>query len=100
MLSLFKISYAQAAVDMTAFGSTVKPIIDNIIYPVILFVFGLAVIIFVWGALQFIIHGDDPKARETGRLTILYGTLGMFIMVSAWGIIYLISNTVKDVAGN
>jgi hypothetical protein len=53
---------------------------------------------FVWGALQFVLHGADEGAREKGKLTMLWGSVGIFIMVSAWGIIYFVSNTVKDLA--
>lgn len=100
MLSLFKINIAQAAVDMTAFGSLLNPIINQIVYPAVLVLFGIAVIVFVYGVLQLVIHGKDPEARKKGQATILYGTIGLFIMVSAWGFIYLISNTiVRDIVG-
>ncbi len=85
---------AKAAVDLAAFGVIVNPIITNIVYPVIALMFGVAVLFFVYGVIQMIITNDE-SGREKGKMTILYGTLGMFIMVSAWGIIYLVSNTVK-----
>ena len=95
MLSLFKIPIAEAKVDLTAFGTIVNPIISNIIYPIIELMFGVAVLVFVYGVLQLVLHGADDEARKKGKATIMYGTFGIFIMVSAWGIIYLISNTVK-----
>ncbi len=97
MFSLLNWKEAKAAVDLTAFGNVVDPIIANIVYPVVALMFGLAVLIFVWGVIQMIINGADTEARKKGQYTIMYGTLGMFIMVSAWGIIYLISNTIKGV---
>jgi large-conductance mechanosensitive channel len=100
MFSFFGIRFAEAAVDMTAFGNVVNPIVNNIVYPIIQLMFGLAVVFFVYGALQFVFHGADEKAREKGKATLLYGTIGMFIMVSAWGIVYLISNTVFGLSGN
>ena len=98
MLSILNIHFAKAAVDMTAFGNIVNPIVSNIVYPIIQLLFGLAVLYFVYGVLQFVFHPDDSDARETGKRTILWGSIGMFIMVSAWGIIYFISNTVIDLA--
>lgn len=98
MFSFLKISIAQAAVDMTAFGNLVNPLINIIVYPIVQLMFGLAVLYFVWGALQFVLHGSDETAREKGKSTMLWGSVGIFIMVSAWGIIYLISNTVIDLA--
>lgn len=95
MSSFLKINLVQAAVDMTAFGNLVNPIITNIVYPIVQLMFGVAVLVFVYGVLQLVLHGADESARAKGKSTILYGSIGMFIMVSAWGIIYLISNTVK-----
>jgi len=96
MLQIFSIPYAHAAVDMTAFGNVLNPIISNVVYPLIALLFGVAVIVFVWGVLQLVLGGADGEKRETGKATIIYGSLGLFIMVSAWGIIYLIANTIKS----
>lgn len=98
ILSLLKISIAEAAVNSTAFGKLINPIIDTVVYPIVQLMFGLAVLYFVWGALQIVLHGADEGAREKGKLTMLWGSVGIFIMVSAWGIIYFVSNTVKDLA--
>lgn len=95
MTAFLTIPYAHAAVDMTAFGDVLNPIISNIVYPLIELLFGVAIIVFVWGGLQLVIHGADETARDKGKATMKWGTLGLFIMVSAWGIIYLISNTIK-----
>jgi len=59
MLSLLNIHFAKAAVDMTAFGNVVNPIIDNIVYPIIQLLFGLAVFFFVYGGLLFVFRAED-----------------------------------------
>jgi len=98
MSSFLEIHFVEAAVDTTAFGNLVNPIISNIVYPAVQLLLGVAVVYFVYGVLQFVFGGDDATAREKGKSTILWGSVGIFIMVSAWGIIYLVSNTVKDLA--
>lgn len=95
MISFLGIPYVYAAVDASALGKVLDPIISEVVYPIIEVLFGLAVLIFVYGVLQLVIRGDDQDARKTGKDTILWGSVGIFIMVSAWGIIYLISNTIK-----
>ena len=94
MFSFVQIPYAEASIDLTAFGNVVDPVISNIVYPVIELMFGLAVLVFAYGVLQMVFHGEEGQDRSNAKMSILYGTIGMFIMVSAWGIIYLISNTV------
>ncbi len=89
------IPVAQAAVDTTAFAHVVDPIIVHVVYPILELLFGLAILFFVWGVLQLVFGGDDAEKRGRGKLTMIWGTIGMAIMVSAWGIIYMVSNTVK-----
>jgi uncharacterized membrane protein len=85
------------ALDMTAFAKVADPIIVNIVYPLIEGIFAVAVLVFAYGVLQMVLHRDDAEARKKGQWSIFGGVVGMFIMVSAWGIVYVISNTVKGI---
>ena len=89
------IPVAQAAVDPAAFTQVVSPIVEHVIYPILELLFGLAIIFFVWGILQFVFKADDEEGRKRGKLTMLYGTIGMALMVAAWGVVFFVSNTVK-----
>lgn len=64
-----------------------------IINPLILLLFSLAALLFAWGILQFVARSSNEEAREIGRQHMLYGLLGMFIMVAVFGIIRLLLNT-------
>ncbi len=74
--------------------SIVTRIIDVIVVPLIEGLFILTTLIFIWGLFQLITHGGDSTARKIGQDHILWGVVGMFIMISAYGIIRLIGNTV------
>lgn len=91
------IPIAYAALDSNQFGRVVDPIIANIVNPLLILLFAVAVVVFVYGVLQMVIHGDDADARAKGKWSIFGGIIGMFIMLSAWGIIYLVSNTIKSI---
>jgi hypothetical protein len=82
---------------MASFASVINPIIANIVNPVVEFMFALALIVFVWGVVEMLMRGSDATARSTGRNHMLGGIIGIFIMMSAWGIINLISNTLGQV---
>ncbi len=64
-----------------------------ILNPLILLVFAVALIVFVYGLVQFISSETSDAEREQGKKKILYGLLGMFIMFSAYGLIRLILGT-------
>lgn len=62
--------------------------------PVISLLFAVAFVVFVYGVFQFIAKRDDDKGREEGKNSIIYGILGMVIMLSVFGIIDIISGTI------
>ena len=96
MLLQLPVKYAQAAssVNIATFGNAVNPIITNIVYPAIELMFAIAIVVFAYGVSQVIWGGEE--SRKKGKISMLSGAAGMFVMVAAWGIIYLISNTVKQ----
>jgi len=81
--------------NVAAFGNALNPIITNVVNPLVELAFAIAIVVFVYGVIQMITHDTDAEAHSKGRWSMVSGLIGMFIMFSAWGIIYLISNTVK-----
>ena len=65
-----------------------------IVDPIIYFLFALALVYFLYGVLELIRNADSDEARQTGRQHILWGVIGMFIMVSFYGIMHVICNTI------
>ena len=91
--SLISIAHADTATD--AFGKVINPIVDQVIFPIVELAFAVALIVFVYGVLKLVFHGTDAEAHKEGRWAILGGVIGMTIMTCAWGIIYVIGNTVQ-----
>ena len=52
---------------------------------------GLAVIYIIWNIVQYFIHGDGDR-KESG-MNILWGIVGLFIIVSLWGLVNILVNT-------
>lgn len=67
--------------------SVLGKIADKIVNPLIRGVFAAALILFFWGVLQFIRGAADEKARSTGKAHMLWGIIGMAIMVSVFAVI-------------
>ena len=40
-----------------------------------------------------IIGGDDPDKRKTAGAAILYGIIGLFVILSIWGLVAILRNT-------
>jgi uncharacterized protein YqgC (DUF456 family) len=84
-----------AAVDATTFGKVIDPVISNIIDPIVMFLFAVALVVFTYGVLKYVWGSSEGDDRTHAKNSMLGGIIGMFIMLSAWGIVYLISNTIK-----
>jgi len=66
---------------------------QHILNPLIILLFAVAVMMLIWGINEFIegVNTDDGRAK--GKRHIVWGLVGMFVMISVYGIIRLIINT-------
>jgi len=58
-----------------------------ILFPLIALLVALAFMVFLYAAFEFVKNADNDGARETGRLHLLYGTIGLLVMLSAYAIL-------------
>ncbi len=72
----------------------IKLIQENIFAPIGYLLYAVAVLVFFYGLLEFMISLQDDKSdkRESGKRHMLYGVLGFVIMFSVKGIISMIMN--------
>ena len=64
-----------------------------IVNPTIILLFAIATVVFLWGVLVFIQNAESPEKRKEGSMKIMYGLIGMFIMISAFAIANILFNT-------
>lgn len=83
------VAFAAAVTDVnslfTLIGSTMKSITPMIV--------GLAVLYFIWGVLSFVMNSGDEDAQKAARSQMLYGIIAIFVMVSVWGLVGILSGT-------
>ena len=76
--------------DISEFLNAINRFILN---PLIVLAFAIASLVFAWGVFQFIFSETSDDKREVGKKKIFWGLFGMFIMISAYGLIQLILGT-------
>ena len=81
-----------------AFSQLLYNIEYFILSPIIYLLFGLALLLFLYGVFEFIKKSDDPDERKKGGQHMLWGIIGMAIMFSAYGIINFILNTMWGIS--
>lgn len=59
---------------------------------VIIILVGVAFVLFLWGIVQYITAGADEEKRAGARNYIIYGIIGLFVMIAAWSLVALLAN--------
>src|SRR3990167_2754683 len=83
-----KVAYA-------SFDTFLAKVNSEIINPLILFLFALAVVFFLWGMLEFILNQQSEEAKTTGKSHMIWGIVGIAIMLGVWTILNIVLNTLN-----
>lgn len=60
---------------------------------------GLALVYFIYGLAEYIgVSGQEAK-KEEGRTRMVWGTIGLFVIVSVWGLVALLQATIFTSSG-
>lgn len=83
--------------NLAAAGDGAHQIITKItgliVNPLIVVMFTFALVGFLWGVRTYITNSDDSEARQKGSGHILWGIIGMFLMIAAFTIVRIVLNT-------
>src|SRR3990167_1724359 len=82
-------AFAQTLGNVETFVRSIGRLVD-LALPIVV---GIALLVFFWGIFQFISSETVDAGREEGKRKIFWGIFGMFIMISAYGLIRLILGT-------
>ncbi len=55
--------------------------------------FTLAMAFFIWGVVQYMLANADEHKRETGKQYMVWGIIGLTVMVSMWGLVNILAGT-------
>ncbi|HUC88520.1 MAG TPA: hypothetical protein VMR49_00625 [Candidatus Paceibacterota bacterium] len=70
-----------------------KSIDKVVINPIIYFLFALSMVYFLYGLAQYLLSPDNEEIRKSSKSHMLWGIVGLFIMVAVFGIMNLILGT-------
>ncbi len=65
-------------------------IINTAVIPLI---FALAIAMFVWGVVQYVINSDEEAKKEKGKQFMIWGIIALTVMVSVWGLVSILGGT-------
>ncbi len=62
---------------------------NQLINKLIPFIITLALLVFLWGILKYVFSTDE-EARGQAKNYMIYGIIGLFVMVSVWGLVNIL----------
>jgi len=69
-----------------------ETVVAGIIKPVIILLVSLAVLLFIYGVIMNVISEGGQK-KESAKMYMVWGIVGLFVIVSMWGIVAFLRNT-------
>ena len=71
-------------------------VITLILQPLLVLVSAVAVLVFVWGIVEYLWKLRKGESTADGKLHMLWGLVGLFIIVGTFAIMNLIANTTRS----
>ena len=62
-----------------------------ILNPIIGFMFAVAVVMFIYGIVEYIWSADNEDKVAVGKKHMIWGIIGMFVMIGVYGILNILS---------
>ncbi len=92
MLALMGTPLMVSAAGVASNVESLLQFVQKTIGMLIPIVIGIAVLTFLWGIVKYVVAKDEDSQKEA-RSIILYGTVVLFVMVSIWGLVNLLDDT-------
>ncbi len=87
------IAFAQEGAHVVAAKGLLAKIESIILFPLMTLMVSVALLYFLWGMYEYVANADEDSARATGKTHMLYGIIGMLVMISAYAILKIAAGT-------
>jgi|SRR3989344_3587317 len=85
------LAFAQVDTSVSSFDDILL-FVSRIINSLIPIIISLAVLVFIWGVFRYVVSSDE-EAKGKGKNLMIWGIVGIFVMVSVWGLVNVLRNT-------
>ena len=78
---------------MPVVSDILKRLQGEVLFPAMTVVFAAGFLLFIWGLVKFLWNVEEGGGKTEGKQHMIWGIIGMLIMVSFWSIISLLDAT-------
>jgi uncharacterized membrane protein YidH (DUF202 family) len=75
----------------------IEKINDAVLTPIVYLLFALAVGYFLYGLMKFIQNQDNETAQGEGKRHMVWGIVGIAIMVGVYGLLNLVQSSISGI---
>lgn len=87
---MYAYAATQAQVVAQGFLSRIN---DAILFPLITLMMAVALLVFLYGAFEYVRGADSDESRAQGSRHLMYGIIGMLVMLSALALLTIAAAT-------
>lgn len=88
-------NFAFATTTVADVMATIKGIIDSLVPVAII----LAMLFFIWGLAIFIKDSGNEEKVTEGKQKMIWGIIAIFVIVSVWGLVWLVARSLGILPG-
>ena len=81
------------ASDQKTIGGILNFLTGILSSAVVPLLFGIALVVFIWGVIQYITAAGDQEKRTAGLQYIIWGIVGLFVMTAVWSLVGVLGET-------
>ena len=71
-------------------ASLILGMLNKAVIPILM---ALAIVFFIAGVVQYVINPSSSEEREKGQQYMIWGIVGLFAIVSVWGLVAILTGT-------
>lgn len=86
----------ETASGLNRLGTQIIRVLNGTVIPVL---FAAAVVYFIYGVVKFIMSAGDEDKRKEGKSAMLWGIVGLVVMISIYGLIAFLSSSLGLTGG-
>lgn len=75
------------------FKDLVQSLVGCFLRPAVYIIIGMSIVSFLWGVFKLFIVDADGKDKSAAKNFAFWGIVGIFVMVSLWGLVNVLSRT-------
>jgi len=87
------VNYAEASAHIPTAQGFLARINDAVLYPLLTLLTAVAVLVFLYGCFEYVRNSANQEGRASGGRHIIWGIVGIVIMLSAYAILGIAAGT-------